>query len=76
MPQFLANEIQDYLKMLYGIGPHDQIFTVTKSYLHREMDRGAREAGVPRISIHGWQGKRNGHAGQHEQEVGIQAGFG
>ena len=52
MPQFLANEIQDYLKMLYGIGPHDRMFTVTKSYLHREMERGAKEAGVKRIRIH------------------------
>lgn len=52
MPQFLAEEIQDYLKMLYGIGPDDRMFTVTKSYLHREMDRGAKEAGVPRIRIH------------------------
>ena len=39
MPQFLAEEIQDYIKMLYGIGPDDRMFTVTKSYLHREMDR-------------------------------------
>ena len=52
MPQFLAEEIQDYLKMLYGIGADDRMFTVTKSYLHREMDRGAKEAGVPRIRIH------------------------
>ena len=52
MPQFLTDEIQDYLKMLYGIGLDDRMFTVTKSYLHREMDRGAKEAGVPRIRIH------------------------
>ena len=52
MPQFLTEEIQDYIKMLYGIGPDDRMFTVTKSYLHREMDRGAKEAGVPRIRIH------------------------
>ena len=52
MPQFLAEEIQDYIKMLYGIGPDDRMFTVTKSYLHREMDRGAKAAGVPRIRIH------------------------
>ena len=52
MPQFLANEIQDYLKMLYGIGPHDRMFTVTKSYLHREMERGAKEAGVTCIRFH------------------------
>ena len=52
MPQFLAEEIQDYIKMLYGIGPDDRMFTITKSYLHREMDRGAKEAGIPRIRIH------------------------
>ena len=52
MPQFLSEEIEDYLKRLYGIGPDDRMFTVTKSYLHREMDRGAKEAGVPRIRIH------------------------
>ena len=46
MPQFLADEMQDYLKQLYGIEPNDRMFTVTKSYLHREMDRGAKEAGV------------------------------
>ncbi len=52
MPQFLTDEIQDYLKMLYDIGDNDRMFTVTKSYLHREMDRGAKEAGVKRIRIH------------------------
>lgn len=52
MPEFLANEMQDYLKMLYDVKPSDRIFTVTKSYLHREMDRGAKEAGVKRIRIH------------------------
>lgn len=52
MPQFLADEMQDFLKTLYGIQPDDRIFTVTKSYLHHEMDRGAKEAGVKRIRIH------------------------
>ena len=52
MPQFLAEEMQDYLKQLYGIEPNDRMFAVTKSYLHREMDRGAKEAGVKRIRIH------------------------
>lgn len=52
MPQFLTDEIQDYLKMLYDIGDSDRMFAVTKSYLHREMDRGAKEAGVKRIRIH------------------------
>ena len=52
MPQFLTDEIQDYLKMQYDIGEEDRMFTITKSYLHREMDRGSKEAGVKRIRIH------------------------
>ena len=52
MPQFLAEEMQDYLKMLYDVGLEDRMFPVTKSYLHREMDRGAKEAGIKRIRIH------------------------
>ena len=52
MPQFLCDEMQDYLKMLYDPKRKDRIFTITKSYLHHEMDRGAKEAGVKRIRIH------------------------
>ena len=52
MPQFLCEEMQDYLGMLYGIKKKDRIFTVTKSYLHHEMDRGSKAAGVKRIRIH------------------------
>ena len=52
MPQFLCEEMQDYLGMLYGVKKKDRIFTVTKSYLHHEMDRGSKAAGVKRIRIH------------------------
>ena len=52
LPKFLCGEMQDYLKMLYDVGLEDRMFPVTKSYLHREMDRGAKEAGVKRIRIH------------------------
>ena len=52
MPKFLCDEMQNYLKMLYDVGLDDRMFPVTKSYLHREMDRGAKEAGVKRIRIH------------------------
>ena len=52
MPKFLSDEIQDYLKMLYDIEPDARMFTVTKSYLYREMERGAKEAGVKRIRVH------------------------
>jgi len=52
MPEFLCDEMQDYLKTLYGIEATYRIFTITKSYLHHEMDRGAKAAGVKRIRIH------------------------
>ena len=52
MPNFLCDEMRDYLGMLYGVKKKDRIFTITKSYLHQEMDRGAKEAGVRRIRIH------------------------
>ena len=52
MPQFLCEEMQEYIGMLYGLKKKDRIFIVTKSYLHHEMDRGAKAAGVKRIRIH------------------------
>lgn len=53
MPNFLCEEINEYLNMLYGIKPNDRMFVVTKSFLHHEMDRGSKAAGVKRIKIHG-----------------------
>lgn len=52
LPNFLCDEIQDYLKMLYDVGLDDRMFPVTKSYLYREMERGSKQAGVKRIRIH------------------------
>jgi integrase len=52
MPPFLCEEIQDYLKMQYGLGSSDRVFPITKSYLHHEMDRGSKAAGVKRIRVH------------------------
>ena len=52
MPKFLCEEMREYLQMLYGLKKEDRIFTVTKSYLYHEMDRGAKAAGVKRIRIH------------------------
>ena len=52
MPKFLCEEMKEYLGMIYGLKKKDRIFTVTKSYLHHEMDRGAKAAGVKRIRIH------------------------
>ena len=52
MPDFLADEIRDYIKSLYGIADDERIFPITKTYLHHEMDRGCKATGVKRIRIH------------------------
>ena len=52
MPDFLCEEIQDYLRMLYDQKSDERIFTISTSYLHHEMDRGVKETGLKRIRIH------------------------
>jgi len=52
MPDFLCEEIQEYISMLYDQKPDDRLFPISKSYLHHEMDRGSKAAGVKRIRIH------------------------
>lgn len=52
LPDFLADEIQDYISRLPYLKVDDRIFTITKSGLHHEMDRGCRETGVKRIRVH------------------------
>mgnify|MGYP002626852680 CR=1 FL=1 len=53
MPDFLCEEMKDYLKMLYDPEPDERIFQISKSFLHHEMDRGSKAAGVKRIRVHG-----------------------
>lgn len=52
MPKFLCEKMEEYLNSLYGIQTNERIFQISKSYLHHEMDRGAKAAGVKRIRIH------------------------
>ena len=52
MPQFLCDEMQDYLKMLYEPKEDERIFTISKSYLHHEMNRGSKISGVKRIRVY------------------------
>lgn len=52
MPEFLRDEMKDFIKGLYGIHPSDRIFPITKHYLCHEMDRGCKATGVKRIRIH------------------------
>ena len=52
MPQLLCDEMREYLEMFYSPNDSDRIFPISKSYLHHEMDRGSKSAGVKRIRIH------------------------
>ena len=52
MPDFLVEEIQEYISQLYGIKDTDRLFEITKSYLKREMERGSKAARVKKIRIH------------------------
>ncbi len=52
MPQFLCEEMQEYIKMFYSADKSDRIFPVSKHYLKHEMERGSKETGVKRIRIH------------------------
>lgn len=52
MPDFLCEEMNEYINSIYGIENSDRIFTISKSYLHHEMDRGCKEKGIKHIRIH------------------------
>lgn len=52
MPDFLTQELRDYIRMQYDLRPNDRLFPLSKSYLYRIMDKGSAKAGVPRIRIH------------------------
>ncbi len=52
MPQFLCDEMRDYLKMFYSAEDTDRIFPISKHYLKHEMERGSKATGVKKIRIH------------------------
>lgn len=52
MPDFLVEEMDDYIKGLYGYMPGDRIFQISKTSLHNELARGAKLAGVKKIRVH------------------------
>lgn len=51
MPDFLCEEMKEYIDSLYGVTDSDRIFPISKSYLHHEMDKGPKAAGVKCIPI-------------------------
>lgn len=52
LPQFICDMVKDYKEQLYDYRSNERLFTVTKYYLHHEMDRGCKKSEVKRIRIH------------------------
>lgn len=52
MPQNLADELKDYVKMIYSLKPTDRLFPLQKTYLYKYMDYGIKAAGVKKIRVH------------------------
>ncbi len=52
MPDFLNEEMKEYMASLYGNKKTDRIFPITKGYLHSEMKRGCKEQGIKKIRVH------------------------
>lgn len=52
IPDFLLEELQDYVNMTYALNPADRLFPVTKSYLYRFMKKGCVDAGLKKIRVH------------------------
>jgi integrase len=52
MPDFLCDEMRDYLKFCCNIQSDARLFPVTKSYLYHMMDKGCKQQGLRRIRVH------------------------
>lgn len=52
IPDFLCQELSDYIQSRYMLDADERLFTVTKSYLSHEMIRGCKNTGVKKIRIH------------------------
>ena len=52
IPDFLCDELNEFISTRYIIEPDERLFPVTKSYLSHEMVRGCKNTGVKKIRIH------------------------
>lgn len=62
IPDFLCDELREFISTRYMITPDERLFPITKSYLSHEMIRGCKNTGVKNIRIHDI---RHSHASLH-----------
>lgn len=68
LPDFLVQELQEYISRLYGYMPNDRIFQFTKAFLESELRRGIKSSGVKKIRLHDL---RHSHASLLISELGV-----
>lgn len=52
IPEFLTRELQIYAAMQYGLTPENRLFMMSRSQLHRVLEKGCEISGVKKIRIH------------------------
>lgn len=52
IPKTLADELKEYVDAIYGLEDDDRIFHITKSGLHKELDRGVKLCKIPDVCVH------------------------
>ena len=68
LPDFLVEQLEEYMGMLYGIMPDDRLFNATKAFFDHEMKRGIRLSGVKEIRLHDL---RHSHASLLISRLGV-----
>ena len=52
MPEFLTEELMDYLELCYKPKPDERLFPVSKDYIEAELRRGIKKANLKKIRVH------------------------
>ena len=52
IPDFVMNEVKDYMSKLYDLKDTDRVFPFTKYYINNAMERACKKSGVKKIRIH------------------------
>lgn len=52
IPPFIEETIRKYASLLYDYKPSDRLFTVSKFFIKRRLEKGAESAGLPQIRVH------------------------
>ncbi len=72
LPDFLTEDLKEYVEKMYGMKDTDRLFPFTKSYLEHEMIRGVKLSGVKKIRLHDL---RHSHASLLISKLGAQPSF-